>query len=111
MLNPAFPDAVFNWLRWFDGAFTNYSGSKPEAVFQDSYEYRTDWAPDFFDQFETLRGYKLQNELPALFGDAQDEHTARVKYDYRRTLSDIMAERSEERRVGKECRSRWSPYH
>ena len=26
-----------------------------------------------------------------------------------RTLLD--AERSEERRVGKECRSRWSPYH
>ena len=23
----------------------------------------------------------------------------------------INAERSEERRVGKECRSRWSPYH
>ena len=23
----------------------------------------------------------------------------------------IEAERSEERRVGKECRSRWSPYH
>ena len=24
---------------------------------------------------------------------------------------DMVAERSEERRVGKECRSRWSPYH
>ena len=24
---------------------------------------------------------------------------------------DSMLERSEERRVGKECRSRWSPYH
>ena len=24
---------------------------------------------------------------------------------------DIEAKRSEERRVGKECRSRWSPYH
>ena len=24
---------------------------------------------------------------------------------------DAIAERSEERRVGKECRSRWSPYH
>ena len=24
---------------------------------------------------------------------------------------DIKCERSEERRVGKECRSRWSPYH
>ena len=23
----------------------------------------------------------------------------------------VDAERSEERRVGKECRSRWSPYH
>ena len=28
--------------------------------------------------------------------------------DLEKTLSDI---RSEERRVGKECRSRWSPYH
>ena len=25
--------------------------------------------------------------------------------------SDAGADRSEERRVGKECRSRWSPYH
>ena len=24
---------------------------------------------------------------------------------------DLIKERSEERRVGKECRSRWSPYH
>ena len=23
----------------------------------------------------------------------------------------LLVERSEERRVGKECRSRWSPYH
>src|SRR5256886_10809486 len=26
-------------------------------------------------------------------------------------LSSALARRSEERRVGKECRSRWSPYH
>src|SRR5579859_8217826 len=26
-------------------------------------------------------------------------------------MSDYMERRSEERRVGKECRSRWSPYH
>src|SRR3712207_1014817 len=26
-------------------------------------------------------------------------------------LDDVLAGRSEERRVGKECRSRWSPYH
>ena len=26
-------------------------------------------------------------------------------------LSERLGQRSEERRVGKECRSRWSPYH
>ena len=26
-------------------------------------------------------------------------------------ITDVMMPRSEERRVGKECRSRWSPYH
>ena len=26
-------------------------------------------------------------------------------------LWDMVIDRSEERRVGKECRSRWSPYH
>src|SRR5256885_15566254 len=26
-------------------------------------------------------------------------------------LNEIIGRRSEERRVGKECRSRWSPYH
>ena len=28
-----------------------------------------------------------------------------------RMISDFEDQRSEERRVGKECRSRWSPYH
>ena len=26
-------------------------------------------------------------------------------------IENVAAKRSEERRVGKECRSRWSPYH
>ena len=29
----------------------------------------------------------------------------------RKSAKKETAERSEERRVGKECRSRWSPYH
>jgi hypothetical protein len=95
MLNPLYPQAITNWLKWFDAAFANYHGSMPQAVFQDSYEYRTDWSPDFLAQFEKLRGYKLQDELPALFGREQDDHAARVKYDYRRTVSEIMAEQSE----------------
>ena len=31
-------------------------------------------------------------------------------FRFKRT-DELAAERSEERRVGKECRSRWSPYH
>ena len=34
------------------------------------------------------------------------------RYNAKQTRADRqIAERSEERRVGKECRSRWSPYH
>ena len=32
-------------------------------------------------------------------------------FDEQENLSKLSAKRSEERRVGKECRSRWSPYH
>ena len=35
-----------------------------------------------------------------------------IKTTMRYNLTSVrMANRSEERRVGKECRSRWSPYH
>jgi hypothetical protein len=95
MLNPFYPRAVQDWLRWFDRALAGYRGAKPAAVFQDSYEYHTDWAPDFFAQFKKRRGYALQTELPALFGANTDEQTARVKYDYRRTVADILAGQSE----------------
>ena len=33
------------------------------------------------------------------------------KYKRGDVLTAVVMERSEERRVGKECRSRWSPYH
>ena len=39
---------------------------------------------------------------------ADDEVTSSA---YMKVLDDIEEKRSEERRVGKECRSRWSPYH
>ena len=33
------------------------------------------------------------------------------KFVLSKVKGDIVTNRSEERRVGKECRSRWSPYH
>ena len=35
----------------------------------------------------------------------------RQSTEIERKSNDTNIERSEERRVGKECRSRWSPYH
>lgn len=118
MLNLIYPQAMTNYLRWFDEAFARYNGPKPRAQYHDSYEYRSDWAPDFLAQFEKRRGYRLQDELPALFrgetsplersrrGQSPDasaarpakptaeelDRAARVRCDYRETVSDIMAE-------------------
>ena len=36
---------------------------------------------------------------------------AGIEYHYYDQLGSYYSDRSEERRVGKECRSRWSPYH
>src|SRR2546426_2381338 len=40
------------------------------------------------------------------------QHLKDPDYAFERiTSATVMGQRSEERRVGKECRSRWSPYH
>jgi hypothetical protein len=94
MLNLIYPPAMDDFLKPYTAAFASYHGPKPRALFQDSYEYRSDWAPNFFAEFEKRRGYQLQTELPALFGTNTDDHAARVKCDYRQTVSEIMAEES-----------------
>ena len=54
------------------------------------------------------------NKQEAMFSYVSPEK--RVPTDHplrpiRAMVDGILKERSEERRVGKECRSRWSPYH
>ena len=53
-------------------------------------------------------------------GKLSDSRYATLDAQYEKEQSELTAEisalekavkRSEERRVGKECRSRWSPYH
>lgn len=95
MLNPFYAPAMERYLQWFDSAFVRYNGPLPHAVFQDSYEYQCNWSPDFFGRFEKLRGYRLQDFLPALFGNAPSDEAARVKSDYRETVSDLMATKTD----------------
>ena len=57
--------------------------------------------------------------LPALFPDPDNEFpldpsyepTEEPRHPEHEELFEILQKRSEERRVGKEFRSRWSPYH
>ncbi|HZI33595.1 MAG TPA: glycosyl hydrolase, partial [Candidatus Binatia bacterium] len=103
MLNLIYPPAMNDFLKPFTAAFAKYHGSKPRAQYHDSYEYRSDWSPDFFAEFQKRRGYRLQDELPALFGQGRfnnstnqplNDHRARVLCDYRQTVSEIMAQES-----------------
>src|SRR6476620_1659439 len=50
----------------------------------------------------------LRREIPEAVFSGEYE---RDKSAFRRERVRLTPERSEERRVGKECRSRWSPYH
>src|SRR5256885_16736426 len=61
--------------------------------------------PNFF-QFgdDVLYEIKIDND-----GDAIEDVT--YQFRFRTILGNPNTFRSEERRVGKECRSRWSPYH
>lgn len=93
MLNLIYPDAMPVFLRSHTEAFAKYRGAKPRAQYHDSYEYKSEWSPDFFKQFEKRRGYRLQMELPAMFSKT-GERTARVLADYRETVSDVMVEDS-----------------
>src|SRR2546427_9716802 len=89
---------------------------------------RTRMASNLGDKFSTLHEIvrAARNNLAPgpwdyLIGGAETETTVRrnrlaldsIAFRPRvlRDVSKIDTTRSEERRVGKECRSRWSPYH
>ena len=55
-------------------------------------------------------GAQGQLELNALIEQGR-KYTPRVYEDVSGIMDASIRSRSEERRVGKECRSRWSPYH
>ena len=59
--------------------------------------------------FAKSAGYEIVGEEYDAAVSGADPVTERP--GFKRMLEHIAGNRSEERRVGKECRSRWSPYH
>ena len=60
------------------------------------------------DSVKALIAWAKSTSFPQSVTLSDAENIVDVKRFVQANLSDI---RSEERRVGKECRSRWSPYH
>ena len=105
-------DDVRHWLQ------ENFPNELPEqtihysvgAKAQDAHEAirptYTSYTPDYVKKYLNRDQLRLYTIIWEAFVSSQ------MKNAKSRTLAlDIKAERSEERRVGKECRSRWSPYH
>ncbi len=81
--------ALDTYLGRFEEAFGGYRGVR--CFFNDSYEvYNASWSPGFFDEFQARRGYDLRNYLRELSGESEDETSARLKSDYRQTMSELL---------------------
>ena len=52
---------------------------------------------------------KTGEPIPSMRALAKSIHVSVITVQ--KAYEDLQRDRSEERRVGKECRSRWSPYH
>ena len=73
---------------------------------------RKDLHPDTIDHLtKHAAGYAVEKLIENPHAQLSDRHVSNI-LDRKRTDGIHMGgKRSEERRVGKECRSRWSPYH
>jgi len=93
MLNPIGGEAIVRYLERFTAAFGAHRGPVPRAMYHDSFEYSVDWSPEIPAEFARRRGYPLAAALAAFAGEGDRDRTARVKGDYRETMSDLLVEK------------------
>ena len=86
------------WMKEYFFAPRGIGFTEPGTVATDSAE---------FSAYNVAKSF-YQN-YPEVFN--LDYIASKVKVDREEVRKRLKTTRSEERRVGKECRSRWSPYH
>src|SRR5256885_10851523 len=114
------------WATFWTRPFSQESVSRRSCVFFFSSRRRHtrlqgDWSSDVCSSDLLTLGLRQINHadgaLQPLFGEDLLQLAACAREQYEFTHIRLMkktlpaSQRSEERRVGKECRSRWSPYH
>src|SRR2546430_11864705 len=102
-------------MRWYDVFF--FSSRRRHTRFD------CDWSSDVCSSdLQAMEKNRESSRVKFVCGDAHSMELQSNSFDlvYCRMLLEYLKEkeravsemaRSEERRVGKECRSRWSPYH
>lgn len=91
VMDPFSSTAVHHYFKRFTHAFKSSGSPAPHAFFCDSYEvFGADWSPEFFKEFQKLRGYNLEDYLPELLGSGNQDTVDRVRQDYRSTLSELL---------------------
>ncbi len=88
-INPFSAKAMADYLRHFDEPFGKEDVVMPRAMYHDSYEFMGNWCEELPEAFKKRRGYDLNKHLPELFGKGEADTVARIKADYRETLSDL----------------------
>ena len=72
----------------------------------DSWNFEAGYlAEDLYICHHSLNAWMYQGRIPS------DESIRVIREYFGADFEGVVFDRSEERRVGKECRSRWSPYH
>ena len=90
VLDPFSTSSMEAYLKAFDTALDRPDIPEPRAHFHDSFEYYgAAWTDNLLARFQELQGYDLRSQLPALQGEGDPDTIARVRADYRETMSDL----------------------
>ena len=90
VLDPFSPRSIGSYLKHFDEALDASDVPEPRAHFHDSFEYYgAAWTEDLPTRFRERCGYDLGSQLPAFQGEGDPDTVARVRADYRATLSEL----------------------
>jgi hypothetical protein len=90
VVDPYSTDSLQKYLEKFDTAFEGFQDDIPRGQFHDSFEYYgATWTPKLFEEFQKRRGYDLKPHLRELAGEGDKDAVARIRHDYRETLSDL----------------------
>jgi hypothetical protein len=92
VVNPFSAAAVARYLEPFTAALSPIPPGSINAMFHDSYEYTASWASEVPEKFQAMHGYDLRDHAAELGGKGDPDTVARVKADYRETLSELHLE-------------------